>query len=207
MTVVQRDNSTFHEKVTLRKKALEWLDHYGVSEPIVFEAFGGEGHLFNACYSHLDTGVVIEKDSIKASRLASQRPSWRVYEGDSIGAMAAGVGGDLAFDLLDIDPYGSCWAAIEAFFQSDRTFADRMIVVVQDGLRLKLAAGNGWEMEVLEPMIMRYGNDLHPVYQNVCHDLLELKAAQAGYALSRFGSYYTGHSKAMTHFIAVLEKN
>lgn len=55
---MKKDNSTYRQKVALRQMVLNWID-----EPIVLEAYGGNGKLFNACYSHIARGVVIEKTS------------------------------------------------------------------------------------------------------------------------------------------------
>lgn len=202
----QKDNSTFREKVTLREKALSWLDEKGIGQPVVMETHGGEGHLFAACYAHLGEGVVFEQDSVKVDRLAKQRPGWRVYEADCTVALGAGVASDLPIDLLDVDPYGGAWDALEAFFFSDRQFALQMVVVVQDGLRLKLASGTAWEVKVLAPMVRKYGNDLHPIYLDVCGEMLAQIVANAGYEVTHFGGYHTGHSLAMTHYAAWLER-
>lgn len=105
MATKQVDNSTFTEKVTLRRKALTLLDEWGVDEPVVMETHGGEGHLFDACYSHLGDGVVFEKDPIKVTRLARQRETWAVYKSDCVEAVRAGAGKQWVVDLLDTDPY------------------------------------------------------------------------------------------------------
>lgn len=54
---MQKDNSTFEQKALLRNIALGYLD-----DPVVLEAFGGFGKLFDECYSHITQGIVIEKD-------------------------------------------------------------------------------------------------------------------------------------------------
>lgn len=201
----QRDNSTFTQKVTLRRKALKLMaEKWLIRQPVVCETHGGEGALFNACYAHLDEGVVFEMNAAKVDTLAKQRPTWRVYEADSAYALGEGVAADIPIHLLDVDPYGSCWDVIEAFFMSDRMFADQMFVAVNDGLRQKLQMRGAWDVEVLQNMVQKYGNDLHPLYLEVCREMLAERAAYAGYRVDRFSGYYCGRNAHMTHFLAVL---
>lgn len=170
------------------------------------ETHGGFGTLFDACYGHIQRGIVFEKQAEKADTLSLQRPTWAVYEADCEAALEAGAGAHLAIDLLDVDPYGSCWDTIEAFFSSDRPFAERMTVVVNDGLRQSLSMGKAWTVKQLSGMVQRFGNDLHPVYLDVCKVLLQEKAAAAGYEIEHFGGYYCGVKKFNTHFMAVLKR-
>lgn len=199
----KRDNSTYTQKVHLRQRALDLL---GIDCPVVMETHGGAGKLFDKVYAHLPRGVVFEKDIKKADRLGLQRPTWAVYEADCVAALGAGAGGHIAVDLLDVDPYGECWLAISAFFGSQRPFAPRMVIVVNDGLRQSLSLGKAWSVGSMRGMVERFGNDLHPVYLEVCEVLLKEKAADAGYTVSRFHGYYCGYSQANTHFLAVLER-
>src|SRR5690349_14586889 len=111
---MRHDNSTFKKKRALRLKALELLAELGIPQPAVMETHGGAGTLWNACYSTLPRGVVMEKDASKAARLGKQRATWAVYECDCVEALAAGVGAHLSIDLLDCDPYGECWNALDA---------------------------------------------------------------------------------------------
>lgn len=56
------------------------------------------------------------------------------------------------------------------------------------------------------PVVERRGSDLHPVYLEVCEELLKQKAGIAGYRLIDFRGYYCGDHKAMTHYLAILEQ-
>lgn len=199
------DNSTFIQKRTLREQALARLAEGGVHEPIVLETHGGKGELFKACYAHLHGGVVFEHDPHKAAYLGLQRPTWAVYQCEVEQALWGRVGSHVAVDLLDVDPYGDGWHVIEAFFASERPFKDRMVIAVNDGLRQKLIVG-AWDVAILKPMVLKYGNELHPIYLDVCRELLEEKVAQAGYAVDYFGGYYCGRNLHMTHFMAVLAR-
>lgn len=203
MKARKQDNSTFTQKVRLREEALRLL----YAPPIIMETHGGAGALFNAVYAHINKGVVFEKDSEKVSILGKQRPTWAVYEADCIEALRGGVGGHLTVNFLDVDPYGMCWDVIDAYFESQRPFPDRLIVVVNDGMRQKLMINGAWTVAQLHDVVRKFGNDLHGKYLDVCQYLIKEKAAKVGYSLSRFNGYYCGYSKAMTHFLAVLDKD
>jgi hypothetical protein len=202
----QKDNSTFGHKVALRKKALEMLAAEGITRPVVMETHGGKGALFDACYSHLEQGVVFEKDAEKAAVLGKQRPTWAVYECECEPVLAGGAGGHLTIDLLDIDPYGEPWGVFDSFFQSVRPFVPVMAIAVNDGLRQGLAMGRAWAIESMTGAVERHGNDLHPIYLEVCREMVAEKVAHAGYTMSHFGGYYCGTKKAMTHYLAIIRR-
>jgi hypothetical protein len=67
--------------------------------------------------------------------------------------------------------------------------------------------GGSWNVDSLQGMVSKHGNDLHPIYLEVCQELLKEKASGAGYTLTRFAGYYCGHAKQMTHYLGVLELN
>jgi len=202
---MQKDNSTFRQKAALRRALLR-----EVTEPVVMETHGGIGALYRACYSRVTRGVVFEKDERKSSLLASQRPTWAVYEADSERALQVGAGAHLTVNVLDLDPYGEPWPCVKAFFTSERPFAPRMWVVVNDGLRQKLRVGGAWSVESLRAAVARFGNDLHGDYLAVCRWLLAEHAKAAGYTLRRFNGYYcgegTGAGQQTTHYAALLEQ-
>lgn len=199
--MTQVDNSTFIEKKTIRLKALDLIDE----TPIVMETHGGKGEIYNACYWNMDTGIVFEKLPDKADVLAKQRPSWRVYEADCEVALKNGIGADLPITLLDIDPYGEPWHVIDAFFTSERAFASKMVVVVNDGLRQKLRIKSD-NVQSMQGMVLKYGNKLAARYLQVCRELMEAKVGQAGYSMTDFRGYYCGNLKAITHYYASLNR-
>jgi hypothetical protein len=201
----QKDNQTFREKKALRKAVLtELATLYDIPVPVVIETHGGRGELWKACYPTLERGCVFEKDPVKAARLGKQRPTWAVYEADVVPALEGGAGAHLTADLLDVDPYGGCWDTIGAFFRSARPFAPVMAVVVNDGLRHSLSLQRGWATEALAGAVARHGNDLFPIYLEVCEELMAEKAAYAGYRIDRFSAYHCGDKQFMTHFRAIL---
>lgn len=174
--------------------------------PVIMETHGGYGDVFKACYQNIGAGVVFEKNPQKADRLGLQRPTWAVYEADCIEAIKAGVGGHLGVNVLDVDPYGDPWPAIEAFFASERPFPDRCFVVVNDGLRQKVRGNGAWNVGTLQGIVREHGNNLHSIYLDVCRELMKRKASKAGYNLTRWAGYYCGHSKQITHYLAELER-
>ena len=199
---MQKDNSTYLQKLTLRTELLGCL----AESPVVMETHGGAGKLWQACYSHVERGIVFEKDPAKVDVLAKQRPGWSVYEGDSEKAIAAGFGAHLPVNFLDCDPYGQPWNVIDGFLFSRRPKPNMLCIVVNDGLRQKVQLNGGWDVGSLPPVIEKYGNGLYKKYLEVCEILLKAKAAQVGYDLSRFWGYYTGHGNGMTHYACVLTR-
>lgn len=200
--VLSKDNTTFRRKLRLRRLALRVLGQ----TPVVMETHGGYGRLWLECYRDVVDGVVFEVDGHKADTLAEQRPSWAVYQADCVTALAGGAGAHLAINLLDVDPYGEPWPVLDAFFASERPRPNRMVVVVNDGLRRNVRFGFAWHVGSLAPIVERYGNDLFDRYLEACEEIMQQKAAQAGYAVSRFSGYYCGEKKNMTHYLAILDR-
>lgn len=193
------DNSTYAQKVMLRQTALAQL----ADVPVVMETHGGVGDVWSAVYAHIETGVVFEKDPFRTPLLAQQRPSWSVYEADSAVALGNSAGSHLTINLLDVDPFGDPWPTLAAYFSSQRPFADHMVVVVNDGLRVA-AAGSAWKSDTLSPMVSKYGNQLWPHYLDICQELMSDVAI--GYTLRAFEGYYCGDKQKMTHYLAVLAR-
>lgn len=192
---------TFFQKLRLRRSVLA-----AVERPIVLEAYGGSGKLWQQVYSHLPEGIVFEKDPRKIDILVQQRPTWSVYEGDCIPALATGIGRHLPVNLLDVDPYGSPWLAIEGFLTSRRPMPDVLHIVVNDGSRHQLEVTGGWTTKVLQPLIDTFGNGLRDHYLECCQLLMAERAEQAGYQLRHWHGYYCGNGQKMTHYWAVLER-
>lgn len=193
----KKDNSTFDKKVADRRRVLARLD----AEPIVMETHGGFGKLFRACYRRVELGCVFDTKEAKADKLAEQRPTWRVYQNDCVAGMEAGLASDIPFNVLDCDPYGQPWPAIDAFLGS-RPAVPALWLVVNDGLRQKIQVGGAWSVESLRSAVERRGNDIYADYLDICEEMLDEKAARAGYRLDRFAGYYCGKAKGTTHYTA-----
>ena len=186
----------------LRTKALRELD-----SPVVLEAYGGTGQIWFRCYRSIKTGVVIERDPAKAEILARQRPTWSVYEAETVGALAAGLGAHLPVNFADFDPYGEPWPAIQAFFASERPFPPKMVVVVNDGMRRRIKLGTAWSTGTVREFAERHGNEwVYPHYLDVCKELMLRAVTPHGYRIVRWAGYYCGHLRQMTHYAAVLER-
>lgn len=198
---MQKDNTTLAQKVALRLNLLRQIP-----DPVVLETHGGTGRVWFRCYRDVLQGLVIEKNSEKAELLARQRPTWSVYEGDCEKAIAAGAGRHLPINVVDVDPYGSPWPVIEAFFTSERPRPELLGLVVNDGLRHKLMTGGGWTMESMRP-VMHYGTQgLYRHYLTACRELVDYHAGQSGYVIEQWAGYHCGRLSAMTHYAAVLRR-
>jgi hypothetical protein len=184
----------------------ELLDRLHITKHCIMETHGGAGAIYHRCYRDVTDGVVFEKNDNKISILARQRPTWRIYQSDCISSIRAGIAGDMPITLIDIDPYGSCWETIAAFFESKRGFAPTMGIAVNDGLRQKLRIG-AWDVSIMEGMVQKYGNKIHGKYLEICRELLDNYSSIAGYKVDHFAGYYTGHAQQMTHFLAVLKQS
>ena len=202
MASVQKDNSTFPLKSRLRSR---WL--LEVENPVVMETHGGEGRIFARCYSHIEKGIVFEKDKDKTAALGQQRPTWSVYEADCEYAIAKGAGSHLPVNFLDLDPYGSPWDALKGFFASDRPRPKRLAIVVNDGLCQFARIGSGWRNEVLRDAIEEYGNsEVFENYLIIAKDMLKELAGGVGYELTKWTGYHCGSRRQLTHYAAVLCK-
>jgi len=197
-----KDNSTFKQKLALRRAVLLLAP----AAPVVLETHGGYGRIYERAWFKARTGVVIERDEMKAEALAHQRPTWRVYQGNSLPALRAGLADDLPFDIVDLDPYGSSLDYIEALALSDRPWPDLWQLVVNDGLRQLLALGGAWRYELLRDVVAKRGNNLFPVYLDVLRELVEGMAARIGFRVTKWHGYYAGAGGQMTHYRAVLRR-
>jgi hypothetical protein len=158
-------------------------------------------------YPQVSAGVVFELDQVKAEHLCRQRPSWSVYQGKAERAIEEGAGAHLAVNLVDVDPYGEPWPALEAFFSSERPRVERLGIAVNDGLRQKLRLQGGWAVRSLRQAVEKWGNaQLFERYLEVCRWKLEQLGARQDYRLTHWTAYHCGHDDDMTHYAAVLER-
>ncbi|MFW6030976.1 MAG: hypothetical protein ACOC9T_00165 [Myxococcota bacterium] len=199
----KRDNAGLRDKVRLRTQA-----RHLVEEPVVLETHGGWGEIWRYVYRDVETGTVFEKDEAKAEALAAQRPTWAVYLGECERAITAGVGKHLTYSLVDIDPYGDPWPTIDAVLSGAVPLAERLVIVVNDGLRRAIRLGRGWQIESIRPMIVRWGTEhINDVYDRACLEFLAEKAEAVGYELRQWTCFYAGHNQQMTHYAAQLTRS
>jgi hypothetical protein len=175
--------------------------------PAVLETNGGAGRLFTECYAHVTRGVVLELDPDKCAILARQRPTWSVYEGDCLKALAAGVGSHLAFDLIDVDPYGSPFEIIDAIFSNGRAHPDVVQLVVNDGLRQGVQMGRAWGVACLQDIVADFGNNLYDCYLDVAKEKVRRICGAAGFRLESWVGWHCGHGRNMTHYWAQLVRD
>ena len=177
----------------------------GLDAPRVLETHGGRGEIWKKLYSSFP-GAVIEIDPDRAEFLSRQRPTWPVYEGDSEVYLTQGLFRWLAFDFVDIDPFGEPWPLIEGFFSSPgRQFAPRMAIVCNDGLRKSAAMKVAWQSTTLKGAVRKWGNEnVRAHYLEYCEELMGAFAGLAGYKVEDFYGYYVPKHPDMTHYGAIL---
>lgn len=203
MPQLQKDNSNLAAKLRQRRVALSLL----AAPPVIMECYGGWGTLGQHLYAMAEQGIVFEKDPQKSAALAQLRPSWRVYECDTVYAIAQGAGADMPINFLDVDPYGDPWPTISAFFTSDRQRSDRLVVAVHDGFRTFALRGRAWASETLAPLVERFGNAaIGRNYLGMARLLMQEHGSVAGFKLAHFHGFYTGHNQQTTLYTALLTK-
>lgn len=197
-----KDNAGFVRKRQLRVNLIRTL-----KTPIVLETHAGAGKLYRHCYLDVPFGVAIDKNSQKVATLAHQRPTWAVYEADSERAIREGLAGNWPINFVDVDPWGDPWPTLAAFFESKRQHPKELVVCVTDGLRTGLTLGISWKVGSLRSAVERHGNaEMYGSYLEICNELLVELASRAGYHLTKWTGYYTGHAQQMTHYGAVLAR-
>lgn len=200
---MKKDNSTLRLKASLRRKALQL-----VKTPVVLETHAGYGAIYLECYTAVPTGIAIEKNEKKAEHLAEQRPTWCVYEADSVKALAGGLVNHMEINFVDIDPYGEPWPVLDALLDNWQSAPDVWVLVVNDGLRQKLKMSGGWNVGSLGKVVQKYGSAaMYKNYLEICQELVTEKAGKVGFNLSRWLGYYCGHAEQMTHYAALLTRN
>ena len=198
-----KDNKSLIEKSHLRRLMLKKVD-----TPVILETHGGRGDLFRRCYAGVEMGIVFETDAHKAEVLVRQRPNWAVYESDCVYALESGVGSHLEINFIDVDPYGQAWQVLHAFFESDRPRADKVVLVVHDGIRRTLQKFGTRDFELFQSIVDRVGETyIARNYIEVCEDMLTEMVGSAGYAVESFGGFYSRKDKDQTHFFAELTKS
>ncbi len=200
----QSDNSTLPRKVMLRQQMLAFLRRMpDAGPPVVLEAYGGYGAIWQRCYRDLPQGCVFEQQRHKGDVLCAQRPTWAVYVGDCAPALHAGAGAHLPVNVLDLDPYGDPWPALDAFCTSERPRPPVLAIAVHDGLLQYIRRFNGGAHSSLAAWVPRYGAEgLADHYLEACQEQLRTTVAQAGYRLSHWAGMY-GRRTTTAHYLAV----
>jgi hypothetical protein len=79
--------------------------------------------------------------------------------------------------------------------------------VANDGARLKARLGTAWHVHALRAAVLRFGNDVAPIYLEVLRFSLGELAAARGFTVVDWRGYYCGHGgEQMTHYRAKLAK-
>lgn len=199
------DNSSMAIKAAFRQIMLRDMAEKDVP-PIIIETNGGVGEVYLNCYPSIETGTVFEKDEKKAEALATQRPGWAIYASDCVSALTQNLCSWVPCTVLDVDPYGASWPILNAFFLSERDFQPWMWIAGTDGLRKRLQIIGGWKEGYLQPYVLEYGNNLYPIYLELCPKILAEIVLNAGYLVDRFWGKYAGKNDGMVDYLARLRR-
>jgi len=90
------DNTDFQMKINIRHLVVTMLG--GIKECSVLEAFAGEGHIYDACYTKAIDHIAFDIKSIK-------RPGW--IQGDNNILLPKHING--GYNLYDLDAYSDPW--------------------------------------------------------------------------------------------------
>jgi len=105
----------------------------------VLECFAGESWLYRQLWHKAASGATLDKDRNKVIRAAEERPGWACYAGD-VKRVFGGPWFDWrAFDVVDIDAWGSPWPFLAAWAESSRARAIDTLVFLTDGYAGKVS--------------------------------------------------------------------
>lgn len=199
-----RDNNDLEFKIKLRKSFLKSIS----DAPVILEIYGGSGRIFNRVYSKYEHGVVLEKNPEKVEFLCKQRPSWAVYECDSVKALSDGFYVWKNFNFIDCDPYSNPYLSLEAFFHGRKMLPENLAIVVTDGMPLAIQLrGGGWRVKIPQELVQKFGNNLNNNYIEVVRYYWNQKAAELGYTVSRFEAKMGGTRKHMCYYGVALSRS
>jgi hypothetical protein len=202
LIVAKKDNAGIQHKARMRELLLR-----EIADPVIMETHAGSGHLYRLCYSAYTRGVAFEINKKKAALLASQRPSWAVYNNGCEYALMSGVGFHLPLNFFDLDPYGDPWPVLDALLTNHAVLPDRWGLVVNDGLRRFLMLGCGWKSRTVGEYVAKVGNThAGEIYPELCRVIMEDKLRPHGMAVTRWLVHSSGHGGQMTHYAAVIER-
>lgn len=111
------------------------------SDARILECFGGFGVMYDLVWSRFRNGVMFDKKEAAVQHAAERRPSWACYCGDAVRLLGSSLHEGTAFDVVDLDCYGSPWPALRALLFSDRVFAPTTTVFLTDGYMSRAAVG------------------------------------------------------------------
>lgn len=198
---MQKYTSHKYEKVSLR---LNLRQH--IPQPYIIELYGGKGLMYTHCWNDTQ-GVVFEKDPKLIDTLATVRPSWRVYQGDTVKALQAGVCSSVIPQhvILDCDPFGSPWPAIEAYIRALIVPPIVLGLAVTDGAIQKVQLTGGWDVDGWSPHVLKYGNDIYDRYLFFSKMRLEALLKPQGYTLISWHGVY-GDRKHVAYYAAIFSQ-
>lgn len=180
--LARNDNGSYIRKQQLRRRLREKLG----DDACVLEGFTGEGRLYRGCWAGL-RGATIDLDGDKVAAAAAERPTWAVYCGDTEQALLAGWMAHVPWDVLDLDPYGSPWHFLQAWFVSSRVRASTTHVMVTDGFFTR--RGLAFPCRALWPTARRERMTISTrMYEDTVRERLGQWARDAGCTIGRLDS-------------------
>jgi hypothetical protein len=197
---VKRDNSTFGQKIALRRSLLGLLPE----RTFILEAYAGLGDIYRACYTGYP-GAAMDKEEARVEYVASERPNWIAVAGDNAAILAAGFLADAEVGLFDLDAYGSPLGCLDGILQPGRKFAAVSYLVATDGIGQKLRMGSA-DVKRLRPYTEKYGEDfVRHNYKTVLAEIIQEGADRAGLSAALIKFYTCGAGKQMAHWAVRLQ--
>lgn len=198
---MEHDNKTLSDKLRIRRRVLDRL----TAPPVVLETHGGFGRIYERTWYRARTGVVIEKDPVKVAHLCHQRPTWAVYQGNSEAVLRAGLAKSIAFDVIDLDPYGQPFTILDALTMPGRTFPNEWHLVVNDGGRNLMKRGLSWKLPMFRSAEKRFGQSgMHKHYLDAALMLVQEFGEKIGYDVTHW--HGKNISADISHYWAVLKR-
>lgn len=132
----------------------------------VLETHGGTGWLASTVYAGR-TGIGIELNQRKAAARARILPAWWSIVGDSASVLRSGALRWFAPAIIDVDPYGDPWPALEAA-AAGVSVPPAVVLAVTDGLPRALQIRD-YRVPSLRADIAAHGLDyVREYYEEIC---------------------------------------
>ncbi|RLI90374.1 MAG: hypothetical protein DRO95_06325, partial [Candidatus Altiarchaeales archaeon] len=136
-------------KVLIRKLYVD-----GLSRLRILDLFAGSGAVAHACYDDKTNQIVaVDSDGDKLSHYRVKKAKVSKIHGDNIEFLKNE--GDLRYDVIDLDAYGSPTEQIRALFEGPKRFKDNVLLFITDGV-IPAIEGAINEPSRLEKIFRRY---------------------------------------------------
>ena len=130
------DTSAWELKVIQRQRAARELE----PGSFIFESCAGEGGMWAAVW-HRFPGICCDINDAKVRTATETRSQWLCLQADALSLVRHHGISRIAFDVIDLDFYGSPWPTWLAFLETQEVFAERTHVFLTDGFGGRQATG------------------------------------------------------------------